>query len=445
MHERAPKPDTFKELVDTAVANADEALAKEHTFTRRQIIGGIGASALSGAYLERTGGELLENVFTGSPAQAQEGSQEPSSTNSSVEGKEGSEAPREAGEMFGKQRETYVRAYGTLTTRQIQFIADDGAPLGAPFTVAPLNGIDPGRVNEQGIIQAGIRAEWLNEARRQVCQQNPDQTCDVINSLPAQTNTIGVVRSANERTSGLNADTLFDVAKHFGTQLVPGLTQKLSRIDYVRKHISENTALPKDIVAELRDIVPGLAAQESQYDSRSLSKVGAFGAFQFMPATWKDMGYTDADKSSFPLQVSAVSRFFEMAHSFFSSATASELGAIRERFFGSDEASFNKYFFVPLLVNSYNAGPGRVATVLKWFERTFPDKESLEKRLGASYADSLGYDVYASMAKIARDSKAVSGYGRDSSEYVVRSMAFAELIKERIPEVPAFSNPVESP
>ncbi len=400
-----------------------EPKEEDVVFTRRNIIGGLGA---------------VGAVVHAEPLHAFETNEQTEQTEPEVqeslipaEGKESIEAPHEASEVFEKQRETYVRAYGTLTTRQIQFIADDGGPLGAPFPVAPINGIDPGRINDAGVIQSGIRAEWLNEARRHICQQHPGQKCDVANSLPAQTNTIGVVRNAKEFTPGLTAETLFDVAKHFGSEPVPGIAEKQTRIAYLLQKITENTSLPKDILAELADIVPGLAAQESQYDSRSVSSAKAFGTFQFMPETWRSMGYTEADKSSFPLQVSAVSRFFETAHSFFDSAIAPELTAVRERFFDNDRAAFNKYFFVPLLVNSYNAGPGRVATVLTWFARTFPDKESLEKRIGY-YPHGFGYDVYAAMASIARETKAVLGYGRHSSEYVVRSMAFAKLIKERI-------------
>jgi len=70
---------------------------------------------------------------------------------------------------------------------------------------------------------------------------------------------------------------------------------------------------------------------------------------------------------------------------------------------------------------------------------TYPNRESLKKAIG-EYPDGLGLDAYLLMTKLSsavvgRTEKGkrihrISGYGRDSSQYVVRAYTLAELLKE---------------
>ncbi len=106
---------------------------------------------------------------------------------------------------------------------------------------------------------------------------------------------------------------------------------------------------------------------------------------------------------------------------------------IQQEFFDDDQEAFEGYFLAPVLINSYNSGPGRLIHVLKAFYERYPNRKKLEEKLGVSQGESLGYDVFLEATKVASeklDSKhrRVPGYGRDSSQYVIRAYTLANLL-----------------
>ncbi len=99
---------------------------------------------------------------------------------------------------------------------------------------------------------------------------------------------------------------------------------------------------------------------------------------------------------------------------------------------------FRRYFLTPVLVNSYNSGPGRLVMAVKEFAKEFSTRESLLEKLDGEYEDGFGYDVYFAMTKFAstvvgedkngNDKRRIPGYGRDSSQYVIRAYSLALLL-----------------
>ena len=417
----------FKKTPGQTLKAVGESLDTKIELTRREVVAG-GAALFAGGALTS---KVLDNV---------EDKHEDSIAR---------EGHAETGELFERQQTAFTGIYGSLTAHQIQFLDTYAGPLGGPYTVEPLHGVSPGPLNDEGVITGPFNPRWLQEARKDVLERHPEVQADISKDEPRQTNTIALLRIANKKNPELHAKTLLDVVRFYGDKKVNGIDENLTRIEYIKKYIGQEVAispdpiqpnnpfrkfdLPKSILAELKRIVPGLAAQESQFNNESFSSAGARGIFQFMPDTWEDtfkrVNLSVPNDDLLKNQLEGVTLYFLHSYHEFLKRCPEALTRVKMEFFDGDEDAFDKYFFTPILINSYNSGTGRLASVLSWFLQTFPSKEALRQQIG-SYPDGFGYDVYATMAHEARARKAIPGYGNDSSEYVTRSMAFATLLEK---------------
>jgi hypothetical protein len=330
------------------------------------------------------------------------------------------------GERFKEGVEGFEVIYGKLRRNQILFVNENDGPIGDPVELVPFNNISPGSFDQNGLLVGSINPEWLAAHRKRICEQYPEVKCNPKRNLPRQRNVIQLLRQAVGR-EGLNPETYLDVVKHYGQRAVVG-AEEYSRIEYVRNFLGRNTTLPEAIIAELSRIGPGLAAQESRFDNSSKSPVGARGIFQFMPATFKELGYSEADFLSLTKQVEAAGEYFQRAYRSLYQRSGDALQNIRAEFFDNDEL-FAKEFIVPILINSYNAGAARMAAVVTWFNKRYPNGEAFRAR-GSSVPK--GYDVFKVMSLKAQAYEGgglIAGYGSDAGGYVPRIYAFASLLE----------------
>lgn len=417
----------FKKNTDKTPSALGEALDSKIELTRREVIAG-GTALFAGGALTAKSIVGTERAHEQIPAR---------------------EGFSEKGELFEAQQTAFTQVYGRLTAHQIQFLDTFAGPLGGPYTVEPINGVSPGTLNSEGIIAGPFNPAWLREARKDVLERHREVRADISKDEPRQTNTIALLRIANKKNPELHAKILTDVVHFYGDKKVNGIEEDISRIEYIRKYIGQKVAIPADpknadsafrkfdlpeaLILQLKQIVPGLAAQESQYNNESLSGVGARGIFQFMPDTWEDtferVGLKAPSGDVLTNQVQGATLYFLNSYHEFLRRCPEALTRIKQEFFEGDQEAFDTYFFTPILINSYNSGTGRVASVITWFLQTFPTKEGLRQQIG-EYPNGFGYDVYATMAHEARTRKAVPGYGNDSSEYFTRSKAFATLLEK---------------
>lgn len=341
---------------------------------------------------------------------------------------EGGEGGYEASELFEREIEGYKVLYGELKRDEILFVNEEGLPLGKPVKIEPANGISPGSIDKNGFLTEDMNQDWLDYQREKVCAEL-NVPCDISNGLPRQVNVIPQLRDAAYYTpdDDLDADTYLEVIEHFAEKKVIGAEHK-TRLEFVRDHVGDSLKVPRAVKEELIALIPGLAAQESHFNNGLKSSVGAQGIFQFMPDTWKDFGYSEEDILYLKNQVEAVGKYFSRAYTFLKNNAGEALAlAEREYFHGSAE-DFGKDFLAPVLLNSYNSGPGRLAIVLKWFVEQYPTRESLEKSIG-THEGGFGKDAYQTVTRKAKG--VIPGYGRDSSQYVVRLSALAELLKDK--------------
>jgi hypothetical protein len=386
----------------------------EEGFSRRQVLGGV--------------------LAAGAAALASEIIHEKSDHHLSEERQHAREKLEISGELFETEQKLYSTVY-TLSYNQILFYGEDRQIIGEPITVEDIEITDPqtgtkrkisaGERDERGIVK-DLNQEWIDLKRVQISQEH-NISFDLKKGTPKQTNTIAIVRKAMEADSEVHAQTLVDVAQHYGHQVVQG--DDRSRIQYIREEFGEQGLLPEHIVDELASIIPGLAAQESQYNNSALSRTGAKGIFQFQPATWKDLGYEEADILNFKTQVEAVEKHVATSYTFFTEQDQKHprLSIIKQRFFDNNQQDYEKYFLVPLMINAYNAGNTRVFSVVGNFLTHFDSKDKLPDEIKKE-GNNSGYDLFAFMAQYTAQHGEVSGYGRDSSQYFSRVVAMANLV-----------------
>lgn len=332
----------------------------------------------------------------------------------------------EQSEIFERQLSGYRILYGELKRNEILFIDQDGAPIGRPVQIGgDIDGVPAGNMDENGLVVGRLNQRWLDLARTRVCAEN-NVPCDLPNSLPRQINSITAIREAVN--AGLNPDTFLDIVRHYARERAENGERK---IDFVRRRVMEGVSLPDGMKRELVRLIPGLAAQESRYNDASVSEVGARGTFQFMPDTWRELGYSQADFAAFGKQVEGVGRYFVRMYQFITASATESLVAAKREYFGNDEAAFEKFFLTPILVNAYNAGPARLVVVVNRFLERYPNKQALEALIGG-HSQGFGYDAYIAMARETSGHddrrRKVPGYGEDSSEYVPRIYALADLL-----------------
>jgi hypothetical protein len=344
---------------------------------------------------------------------------------------------RNFGEHFTKEQVTYTTLYRDLTNKQVMFVDEKGLLIGQPISLDPIMSsgtntvIIPGTLDARGVPVGRVSQTWLDAARVRVCEEAHIR-CNTEESLPRVRSVIRLVRDATPYFSqgATPPETFFDIIRHLGSSPVPGIQSEVTLIQYIHENFGKNTNLPPDILEELRDTLPGLAAQESQYNPAARSPVGARGILQFMPDTWRTMGYSRDTEGNSALQVEAAGKYFEGSYRELMTRNSEDFAYIRTTFFGGDTTAFDKYFLVPVLINTYNSGTGRLSRVITWFRNTYPDRQSISSL--SSGENGYGYDVYAAMAHFASENKTAetSGYKEHSSEYFSRVFALANIISE---------------
>lgn len=335
---------------------------------------------------------------------------------------------------FQDEMAGYGDFYERLHLDEVMFVDEGGRPVGEHFKIEEIDGISPGEKDQDGILKGELRQEWLDHVRQKLHADHPDVQFNLKTGLPRQMNLVFLARELKSkalREEDIHADTYLEVVKHFGSKPVVGAPDK-TRIEYLREHVMDKVKLSATLQKELSFVLPGLAAQESKYNNNSQSSVKAFGILQFMPDTWKSLGYSDAEKNQFKVQVEAAGKFFEAAHHFITRNDDGALDKIKKEFFGDDQQAFEGYFLAPVLVNSYNSGPGRLVHVLKAFCAEYPNRKKFEEATGLSGTE-LGYDVFLAATKVASrkvssGARRVPGYGRDSSQYAIRAYTLAKLL-----------------
>jgi hypothetical protein len=212
-----------------------------------------------------------------------------------------------------------------------------------------------------------------------------------------------------------------------------------NRVEYIKNHLtfSGNLAKSAVVTAELRRLIPGLCAVESGFDNEVENKgTGAKASFQFLPGTWHDElkrpAFVKDEELPFAEQVAAVGELFSKAYDRLKYWCYEEQNYQGRNYledvkalFPSQE-DFEKYFFVPCLLNAHNTGEQGMGEVVVAFA------QSKEFFAHMKAGGLNGFDLFHDMTRWAAASKLpqLKDYRKDASTYVEKIYAVAPILGE---------------
>lgn len=328
---------------------------------------------------------------------------------------------------------------------EVLFVDEAGAPVttvkmedfiierdGEPYLLSP------GTRDEYGILEGDIPGEWLDYVRGLLKDLKPeifiDPEANVPRALTVHGQFIAALSDLDEpnlaeqiRTGQVTA--YEEIVRYFSEKSVVG-AEDFTRSEYVESQIQFRTweevegemkGVHPAAQAELRRLIVGLCAQESNFNNGLVSISDARGIFQIKKDVWeKDYKLTVEDFKSLKTQVEVAGKHLSHMYARMQKK-AGELAMQQLRTVHNDEEVLQVEVLVPLTINSYNAGPDRVGeAVRKYFESA----ENRAKQL-------TGRDLFLDIAEFAQDCNdgLLEDYGEHAREYVPRIYAKAKVFK----------------
>jgi hypothetical protein len=211
-----------------------------------------------------------------------------------------------------------------------------------------------------------------------------------------------------------------------GLVMVPGTNPPKSRLDYLATELR----LPRfnvELAELLQRLLPAKAAAESGLDPMVVSSAGARGILQFMPETWREHG--SGDILSLSNQVEATGSLLNQNRLVFNNRCQDAFGFMQERFFNGDESAFCRWFLLPSMLNSFNAGAGTMSSVINGFAEDC-SATNFDSLLQQHNVQPRNLDVYGLMSKVAPARGYHDLYRSETSQYVVSVLAAHFVLEE---------------
>lgn len=346
------------------------------------------------------------------------------------------------GELTENKVSSFMMAFSQLKRDSIILIDQNGNIIyGAPIPV-PADIAAKERTMESKAFQ-DIFQKWLNEERKKIQAAFP--TVHVSFAENREEPTLLSVRKSHEESAD---ESLFDVVLRNSQSAVSTKNHK-SKMEFAKETFADS-ALPPELAA----LFIGACAAESQFSEIGTNRIGAAGPWQIMPDAAKDFGLMGTTpnwikkrvrkgkKGPWIMQRVRVDVPFDNRNNFEKAtpAAAKLIGKFYRELANQDKgADGNKStvvmdiqkkcgvsdedFLHQAVVNSYQAGPGRIKRMCEWFMKNY-SPEDVEKILGRR---PYGKDLYTLMTYVYIQSRNDPNYGKQSRDYVIRAMAMKEL------------------
>lgn len=338
--------------------------------------------------------------------------------------------PKLTSESFDRWKKGF-QAWWVMQYDSVVFVNENNEPVAPPiafqeFTVLKERvregkkvmepyALKPGAADEDGFLIDNFAKEWLRYVKPLVADKyNVD-----VDSLQ-------LVHITEEFEQALKSDDPVLIAKirnheithvldlmHYYADIPASETDGRDKITYIEEELlfTEPDITPL-MASELRSLVPALCAKESLFKDRQMNTDGAQGIAQFKTLTWNGLKIGEYGKSQpFTKQVEAIGLQFGQIHrELVMNDRINEMYTQIETLFVSRE-SFEKYFWVPLMINAYNAGADRMKKVVENFMEKY-----LIDDLRNQFAPVDGMDLFYAMSKSAVKN-GVEGYVEDAPKY----------------------------
>jgi hypothetical protein len=312
-----------------------------------------------------------------------------------------------------------------LMRDQVLFVDSLGRQITEPFTLTESVGLSPAEMTWrfEGAGPAGIPGTWTNEQKTYISSELGIPVADI--SMLHVYQDLSSTRAEHMQSR---------VELVYANATVPLETDPEGRDAITILRLETNfTQLPPPVEDEFMPYLIGIAAEESRFDANKTSKAGAVGILQTMPATfegyWGEELLANRDPRNLVDQLPASINHIETSYLELQKNLEIELAHITQFYFDGNRASMEKYFLVPVMINSYNAGQQRMIEVVRWFFSTYPDPESVAELLGQDEPPS-GYDLFFVMTYQCAKEKAVARFGPEASVYVEKVMGWETAVKD---------------
>jgi hypothetical protein len=327
--------------------------------------------------------------------------------------------------IYEKVLDARVIEAGGLRRDQVLFVDSLGRQITEPFTLTESVGLSPEEMTWrfEGGGPAGIPGTWTK-----------DQKAYISDELGVPASDISMLHVYQDLVSTRAEHMESRVELVYANATTSLETDPEGRDALTILRLETNfTQLPPRVEDEFAPYLIGIAAEESRFDANKTSKAGAVGILQTMPATfegyWGEELLASRDPRNLIDQLPASINHIETSYLELQENLDIELAHITEFYFDGNRASMEKYFLIPLMINSYNAGQQRMIDVVRWFFETYPDPESVAELLGQDELLS-GYDLFFVMTHQCAKEKAVDRFGPEASVYVGKVMGWETAVKD---------------
>lgn len=352
-------------------------------------------------------------------------------------------------EKFTSELEGYT-AYFTIDKNHIQFVDTENKLVGEPILLESFVGPWPDgvrkpigteepkynyKIDEDEDTIPKITKRWRAVKQNEVQVDNPERAVDKYYHSHADLRAAVNESEEPALVQGVQDGSILsykDIVDYFVQKEISGFPG--NRIEYLQNFVEfrnkvetvkgvpgvEFVPVPPIVQTEFIRLLPGLIAQESKFNEGLVNKVsGASGPCQFTAETWKRYTGEEAVSQDFVRQVEVLGPCLsDMYDRVLDKIGEDSLSKLRGVF--PDEESFLIDLIVPLTINSYNAGPDRVAEAVRMFV------ESVQ------LADMKpGMDLFLAIADFAEQSSGgeyLSGYSEHAREYTPRVYANAQVL-----------------
>lgn len=232
-------------------------------------------------------------------------------------------------------------------------------------------------------------------------------------------------------------ETLRTLTKKLWYKKTIGDEKNRIRIDYIRDTFRDFGGWW--LIAKLMsEHICGLVAGESRFDTSLISRSGAVGIFQLMPARIRDSRLNPKKYSldevtlSLKKQAEIAKRLFLADWELIRSRFGEKIG---KAYFGGNADDTLRYVLFPLLINAYNTGYPNIEAVVRGFMTKYPTIWDLEAEFEVKYRDGFGYDFFWYLSRFGLAHNGAPSYGSDSAAYFYKSMAMSRVLNSWSPSL----------
>lgn len=392
---------------------------KPEKLSRRQFLTGLvgsGAVIATGAYLHHQ----YTNIDTKLEEKIDTDETLPESEIETPEKREVfSESPIYDSVLSARQIEA-----GEMRRDQVLFVDSFGRPLAEPVTLTPAAGYTPEEMvwRYKGEKPVGISPAW-SRVQREILSHEL--------GIPADEIFIRHVYLDLQKSKDEHMNSRIEAVYRNAQAEVEINGGAVKVVDFLRTGL-DLTGLDPFVAEELRPFIVGVAAEESRFETGKTSAAGAVGMLQTMPDTVH--GYMKAhkteslDPNNVVEQIKVASFHIEQTYNHLIVKLKDELEELTTTYFSDDVMLMQKYFLIPLIINSYNAGQGKMTEVVKKFLEHYPNQEVVMEVLGVD-TPLVGYDLFFAMSHLTAKNKSVSRYRADASTYVEKVIGWTRAFE----------------